>query len=621
MKNQATVLAWRDWTLFGLKWLLLAVFSLAVYLWRSQAGATSPTDGLALPVLVGLIANLALIGAILVHVPLAVPVVAVIGDIAVAAAFMHLVSGQPLLVVGIAGAILASGLVRLGPIASAIQALGVIASVFVMHSTALNVTGQALPTGPDFTLTLVLLVGIALLVVAGSFALDRQVGAQARLIEQLRQGETAELNHMRERSRAIYELATTISSTLQYDRIMNAALDAGQLGVRDGAGQTLTSAVLLYQADDRGLYVAASRRFTRNDEAVVIPGVKGLVAQTLHESIPMFASSAKDDPELQYFSAFQFARSILCVPLRASYNNYGVLLYGSETDNAFDKDQSELLSAIGSQATIAMQNAVLYQSLADEKEKIVSVEEDARKKLARDLHDGPTQTVSAIAMRVNYITRLFEKNPAEVPQELKKVEELARNTAKEIRHMLFTLRPLVLESQGLGPALKQLGEKMQETHGQAVVVRLGRDVDNLLSTHQQGVLFYTIEEAVNNARKHAKASVINVTLGRKDQTIICQIADNGVGFDTSILNNYEKRGSLGMVNMKERVELMEGSFRIDSAPGKGTSITIYIPIKNRAAQDNGDSAAEKPASRNGKSSRPATKLAMAAVERYDKGGR
>lgn len=615
MNNQESVPAWRDWTLFGLKWLILGISSLAVYLWSVQSGVVNPVDNLLLPLLAGTIATLALAGAIAARVPDAVPVVAALGDMITVAAFMSRVAGQPLLVVGIAGAYLASGLVRLGPVMSAIQAVGVIAAVLVMHVTARTADGQALALGSDFTLIVVLLVGLAVLVVASSFALDRQVSAQATLIKQLRVGETAELSHMRERSRAIYELATTISSTLMYDRILNAVLDAGQLCVHEGTGQSLSSAVLLFQADERGLYVAASRRFTRNDEGVVIPGTKGIVAQALQEATPIFGTNASEDAELQYFSAFQFARSVLCVPLRASYNNYGVLVYASENENAFDRDQGELLEAIGSQATIAMQNAVLYQSLADEKQKIVEVEEDARKKLARDLHDGPTQSVSAIAMRVNYIYRLNEKAPAEVPAELKKVEELARNTAKEIRHMLFTLRPLVLETQGLGAALKQLGEKMQETHGQAVVVRLGRDVESVLSAHQQGILFYTVEEAVNNARKHAKAPVINVALGRKDKMLVCQIADNGVGFDTSILNNYENRGSLGMVNMKERVELLDGRFRIDSQPGKGTSITIYIPIKR---QPQPADALDSSASKDG---RPKTKLAMAAVERYDGAGR
>src|SRR5690606_31657455 len=146
-----------------------------------------------------------------------------------------------------------------------------------------------------------------------------------------------------------------------------------------------------------------------------------------------------------------------------------------------------------------LQNALLYQTLRDEKEKIVEVEEDARKKLARDLHDGPTQSIAAIAMRMSYISRLYTKSPEQVPEELKKVEELARKTTKEIRHMLFTLRPLVLESQGWGAALNQLAGRMRDTHGQAAAVRVARDVEQYLDAAPQRMWFYITAEAANNA--------------------------------------------------------------------------------------------------------------------------
>jgi signal transduction histidine kinase len=241
----------------------------------------------------------------------------------------------------------------------------------------------------------------------------------------------------------------------------------------------------------------------------------------------------------------------------------------------------DLLAAIGTQVTIAMQNAVLYRNLVQEKERIVDVEEDARKKLARDLHDGPTQNVSAIAMRMSYIYRLLERKPEDVPAELKKVEELARKTTKEIRNMLFTLRPLVLESQGLTAALDQLSEKMQETHNQAVAINVGSDVERVLDSHQQGVIFYIVEEAVGNARKHAEAELISVNVHRQEDFVVVQIADNGVGFDTGAVDaNYDQRGSLGMVNMRERAALLDASLRIESAEGKGTSITILVPIKS-----------------------------------------
>src|SRR5690606_26328784 len=122
---------------------------------------------------------------------------------------------------------------------------------------------------------------------------------------------------------------------------------------------------------------------------------------------------------------------------------------------------------------------------------------------------------------------------------LKKVEELARKTTREIRHMLFTLRPLVLESQGLTAALDQLAEKIRDTHNQAVAVHVDSRVEALLDSHQQGVIFYIIEEAVGNARKHAEAELISVNVTVRGEAVVVEISDNGVGFDIGAVDaNY-----------------------------------------------------------------------------------
>ena len=99
------------------------------------------------------------------------------------------------------------------------------------------------------------------------------------------------------------------------------------------------------------------------------------------------------------------------------------------------------------------------------------------------------------------------------------------------------MRPLVLENQGLAAALQQLGDKTFETHEQKVTVRVARDVERLLDQHQQGVIFYIIEEAVGNARKHAKAEMITISIQPQDDVIIVKISDNGAGFDTNAVAN------------------------------------------------------------------------------------
>jgi signal transduction histidine kinase len=234
---------------------------------------------------------------------------------------------------------------------------------------------------------------------------------------------------------------------------------------------------------------------------------------------------------------------------------------------------------------IAVQNARLYQDLVEEKERMIEVQEEARKKLARDLHDGPTQSVAAMAMRINLARRIMNKDVKEATKELVKIEELAHRTTKEIRHMLFTLRPLILESQGLTAALEAMAEKMRETFAQNVIINVDEGVLKDMEMGKQGVIFYIIEEATNNARKHANALHIWVRLRTFESGIaLLEIEDDGLGFDVVAVNqSYDKRGSLGMVNLRERTELVTGLLNIDSAPGKGTRVQVYIPLSEEAA--------------------------------------
>jgi signal transduction histidine kinase len=227
----------------------------------------------------------------------------------------------------------------------------------------------------------------------------------------------------------------------------------------------------------------------------------------------------------------------------------------------------------------------LYRDLEQEKERIMQIQEEARNKLARDLHDGPTQTVAAIAMRVNFARRLLERDLKAASNELFKIEELARRTTKEIRHMLFTLRPLVLESQGLVPALQSMADKMQETYNQDVVIEADAGIVSQMEMGKQGVIFYMVEEAVNNARKHARAAHVWVRLKPAGNDLAqLEVEDDGVGFDPHAVDaSYENRGSLGLINLRERAELLNGYLQIDSQPGRGTRVSVLIPLTEVAA--------------------------------------
>jgi signal transduction histidine kinase len=390
-----------------------------------------------------------------------------------------------------------------------------------------------------------------------------------------------------ERLRAIYELTSTLTATLSYRRVLDSALDVSYSiltpNAEENASDPVVSAVLLFRGGQ--LRVGSARRFTSADLRVTLDGNEGILRKVFDEGEPIHTRDVSYDPELGRVIALRNCTSAYCFPLRSGFNVYGAMLYAHPDPDYFTPDRRDMLDIIGRQAVVAIQNARLYQDLVEEKERMMEVHEEARKKLARDLHDGPTQSVAAMAMRLNIARRMLEKDPKSATEEINKIEQLAHRTSKEIRHMLFTLRPLILESQGLTAALKAMADKMHETFNQNVVIDISEPIQSQLDISKQGVIFYIVEEAVTNARKHASASNIWVRLRPVEQGVaVLEIEDDGIGFDVAAVNRaYDKRSSLGMVNLRERAELVNGLLNLESAPGKGTKVSVYLPLSEEAA--------------------------------------
>ncbi len=416
-----------------------------------------------------------------------------------------------------------------------------------------------------------------------------------RLIQTIRRSRQIQLEAVQnkqhvenERLRAIYGLTSTLMATLNYQRVLESLLDLSLsvLNLEPDAppDDRLVCAVLLFSKAD-SLEVGSARRLTPADMRVVLKGQQGVIAQAIESDKPVLLNEVQHDPELTRFVTFMSCNEVYCFPLRSGFNAYGVLLFGHPDTGFFSSGRRELLDILGSQAVVAIQNARLYQDVVNERERMIEFQEEARKKLARDLHDGPTQSVSAIAMRVSLAKNMLLKDPKAVSDELGRIEDLARRTTTEIRHMLFTLRPLVLESQGLAVALKSMAEKAKETYSQNVIIKVDEKTLESIEMGKQGVIFYIVEEAVNNARKHARAGHVWVTLRQMEQGLaLLEIQDDGIGFDIDAVNStYDQRGSLGLVNLRDRTELVNGMLDVQSVPGKGTRVQVFIPLTEEAA--------------------------------------
>jgi signal transduction histidine kinase len=360
--------------------------------------------------------------------------------------------------------------------------------------------------------------------------------------------------------------------------ILDRALDVcGHALGPPAVSERLVSAVLFPGVS--GLQVVAARRLSLSDRRVVWTPQAGIVADVLRGPARMALRRTRAADDIDRLESLRSCAAALALPLQTPQGR-GALLFGHPRPGFFDRERVAVLQAVGLQVEVLLAGALRSRDLQAEKKRLTDLEEEARKRMARDLHDGPTQVMASIAMRANFARRLMQRDRKAAAVELEQLEEMARQTTKEIRAMLYTLRPLILESHGLVAALAQLADKMNDTHGVNVVVEAAADAADGVDPALQGVAFYIAEEALNNARKHAAAERIRLGLERRGGALVLEVRDDGVGFNVGAVDaTYAQRGSLGMVNMRERAELVGGSLRIESAEGRGTAVQLTLPVR------------------------------------------
>lgn len=206
--------------------------------------------------------------------------------------------------------------------------------------------------------------------------------------------------------------------------------------------------------------------------------------------------------------------------------------------------------------------------------KIIQAQEDERKRLSREMHDGPAQMLANILLRSELVDKTFkERGRKEALIEMKSVRSLVRSSLYEVRRIIYDLRPMALDDLGLLPTIKKYLNNMED-YSQKKIVFTSLGKTERLASEYEVALFRLIQEAVQNAIKHAQAEEINVKLEITTKYVAATIRDNGKGFDTIA----KKEQSFGLIGMHERVELLDGILKVDSELGTGTTILIRIPL-------------------------------------------
>lgn len=283
-------------------------------------------------------------------------------------------------------------------------------------------------------------------------------------------------------------------------------------------------------------------------------------------------------PGIDRVSSFK-TNSLLCVPLMSKGTVIGVLqLLNKRSGELFDEDDVNILNIFAAQSAAAIESARLYEAVREERDRVVAVEEDVRRRLARDLHDSLAQLLAAALMNVRFMNEEVAKNNAISNADLVALENAISKALFQVRTMLFDLRPVILETQGLVAALEAYTKRLhKEGTGRlrlAVNKELGR-----LAPKIETAIFSIIRESLNNVRRHARAKNVRVSLDRDDGRLIVTVEDDGQGFDVPLVEKmYGERGSIGLLNMREWAESVGGTLSIQSVVGQGTRISLIVPL-------------------------------------------
>jgi signal transduction histidine kinase len=284
------------------------------------------------------------------------------------------------------------------------------------------------------------------------------------------------------------------------------------------------------------------------------------------------------DPSVDARTGYR-TRSILVVPIDSrDQRRLGVLQAVNHADGPFRADDERYAESLATSAGIALEYVQLSTDLAAERLRVVTVAQEERHRLARDLHDGVAQTLANAALGIELAQRRAKKDVPGAMTDLEDLRGRLVESQKGLRDILFVLRPLVLEDGGLGAAARALAERINGQNGSRVVARRV-DAERRFAPEVEAGAFTVIREAANNAIKTGRAAEVSIDVYEDGGAVVAMVEDNGKGFDVaSTLAGYASRGSLGLLQMRESARLIGAQLSLDSSPGQGTRVRLRIPF-------------------------------------------
>ncbi|HHV39027.1 MAG TPA: sensor histidine kinase [Tepidimicrobium sp.] len=210
--------------------------------------------------------------------------------------------------------------------------------------------------------------------------------------------------------------------------------------------------------------------------------------------------------------------------------------------------------------------------------KIIEAQEEERRKLARDIHDGPAQSMASILIKTELCEKLMDIDQQKAKKELRDLRRVTKNVLRDTRKIIYDLRPMALDDLGLIPILQKYIRGFMEDSGIEIEFKvIGNEIK--LEPGIEVAIFRIIQESLSNIAKHSQATVANIVIEYLDTRLNLSIRDNGIGFNKKEVDeSCAITGGFGLISINERIELLDGKLQIDTSPGEGTSLKIYVPL-------------------------------------------
>ncbi|HEY33234.1 MAG TPA: GAF domain-containing sensor histidine kinase [Dehalococcoidia bacterium] len=414
-------------------------------------------------------------------------------------------------------------------------------------------------------------------------------------LEKTKQELQASLDLIRNTARrlsAINSVSEVVSQSLELGELLNVAADT----VCEVTGLDVA---LLFLLDDRTSEL--NLRAFRGVADSFVDGLKGLKVgegfngQVAKTGEPLQIANSAQDPRLTRDVVRQEGiQAQLIVPLKAKDKVVGTLTVAGRQSRQFEEDEVELLTIIGRQVGVAIENSRMYQverSMARQEKQVqrtlrfylrqvTRAQEEERRRIAQELHDDTTQGLVILLHEIDELVSNSSHFTKEDTMRLEEIRQRISQISDGVRRFSQDLRPSLLDDLGLLPALEWLTSDLSNLSG----IEIEMNVLGLVyrfPPETELVLFRIVQEALRNMWKHSHATRAWVTVEFKDDTVTITIKDDGIGFELpGRIEDLAVAGKLGLAGMQERAQLIGARLRIQSEPGMGTTVTTELPIQS-----------------------------------------